>query len=149
MLRRWWERKFSLPWSDDRAQTLTLFELTKLYWEDVYANDPKMLLEAAKNERGDVIFEETGDPQIDKWEKEIAMGGTPDLTEGLSLVELAAMKREQAAVDHARAGMAALDAMSSDDGSPGSRAWALAAAMLPKGLGEGASPSLGPNDVLR
>lgn len=146
MLRRWWERKFSLPWSDERAQTLTLFELTKLYWEDQYANDPKALLNAAKNERGDIVFEETGDPQIDKWEKEIAMGGTPDLNEGLTLAELDALKREQAAMARAQAGIAALTA---DDGSPGSRAWQMAAAMVPSGLGEGVAPSLGPADVLR
>ena len=108
VLRRWWEGKFSLPWSDERAQSLTLFELTKLYWEDVYKNDSKALMEASKNERGEIVFEETGDPMIDKWEKEISLGVVPDLTEGLSRAELGAMEREQAAVARARAGMAAL-----------------------------------------
>lgn len=49
------------------------------FWEDYY-EDHK--LEARKDEDGEVRFE-TGDPYIDKWEKEIAMGLTPDLLEDL------------------------------------------------------------------
>lgn len=148
MLRRWWERKFSLPWSDERAQSLTLFELTKLYWEDIYTSDSKALMEAARNENGDVVFEETGDPLIDKWEKELAMGVKPDLTEGMTPEELDRMKAERMKVAHAEAGMAALFA-DEDGASPGSRAWKMAAANIPTGLGGGEAPSLSPDSVLR
>lgn len=147
-MRRWWERKFSLPWSDERAQSLTLFELTKLYWEDIYASDSKALMEASRNENGDVVFEETGDPLIDKWEKEIAMGAKPDLTEGLTQEELDRMRADQANAERAKAGMDALFA-DEDGASPGSRAWKMAAANIPTGLGGGDMPTLDPGSMLR
>ena len=147
-MRRWWERKFSLPWSDERAQSLTLFELTKLYWEDIYANDNKALMEAARNENGEIVFEETGDPLLDKWEKEIAMGVNPDLTEGLTPEQLERMKTEKQEHARAEAGMAKLFS-EEDASSPGSRAWKMAAANMPMGLGGGDAPSLGPGDMLR
>lgn len=49
------------------------------YWEDYYEEHK---LEAQRNEQGEVTFS-TGDPYIDKWEQELAMGLEPDLLEDL------------------------------------------------------------------
>jgi hypothetical protein len=56
-----------------------LFQLLTNFYEDYYS---KHKLESQKDETGQVILE-TGDPLIDKWEKELAMGLDPDVTEGL------------------------------------------------------------------
>lgn len=79
MLRRWWEEKYKVPWTHDAAQELTAFEMLVLFWEDYYTKNP---IEAKRTASGEVFFS-TGDPLIDKWEKEIAMGLEPDLQEGL------------------------------------------------------------------
>lgn len=36
-----------------------------------------------KGEDGEIVFTDTGDPLIDKWEAELAAGLMPDLTEGM------------------------------------------------------------------
>lgn len=41
-------------------------------------------MEARRGTNGQVTFQNTGDPLIDKWEREISAGLTPDLMEGLS-----------------------------------------------------------------
>jgi hypothetical protein len=61
-----------------------LFELLVERYEDLFEADPEALREASKNEDGELVFEETGDELIDKWERELALGLDPDLTEGLS-----------------------------------------------------------------
>jgi hypothetical protein len=51
-----------------------------MFWEDHYRRNP---VDARRTERGEVVYT-TGDPLIDKWERELEMGLEPDLTEGLS-----------------------------------------------------------------
>lgn len=53
------------------------------------------MLEAARGPDGEIHFEETGDPLIDKWEREIREGITPDLTEGLSKKALSQLEQER------------------------------------------------------
>lgn len=53
------------------------------YWEDILEDNPKGLREAAKDEFGELVYENTGDDFVDKWEQEIAQGLTPDLSEAL------------------------------------------------------------------
>lgn len=71
------------------------FELLVEYYEDLFASDPRASLQAVIGEDGEGTFEGTGDPLIDKWEKELAMGIDPDLSEGLSKEA-----REELAVKH-------------------------------------------------
>ena len=81
LLRHWAEEKYSLPWTHESIQCQTAFELLVRFWEDHYHKNP---LEAKRREDGEVMFE-TGDPFIDKWERELAAGVTPDLLEGLPI----------------------------------------------------------------
>jgi hypothetical protein len=80
ILRRWWEEKYQLPWNHEAAQELTIFELLIGFWEDHYNKNPM----AAKRTASGEVFFSTGDPLIDKWEREISMGLDPDLLEGKS-----------------------------------------------------------------
>ena len=58
-----------------------------MFWEDYYRKNP---IESRKTEDGKVVFANTGDALIDKWEKEMAEGLAPDLLEGLGPEERAA-----------------------------------------------------------
>lgn len=73
------EEKYHLPWTHECIQEQTLLELLVTYWEDYYEEHK---LEANRSADGEVTFS-TGDPYIDKWEQEIAMGLEPDLLEDL------------------------------------------------------------------
>ena len=53
------------------------------FWEDYYSKRP---VESKRLKDGKVMFK-TGDPFIDKWERELAAGLTPDLLEGLPIKE--------------------------------------------------------------
>jgi len=77
------EEKYKIPWTHEAIQNQTFIELLTNYWEDYYIEHP---LEAKKSPSGEVVFQ-TGDPLIDKWEQELAMGLNPDLTEGFSSEE--------------------------------------------------------------
>lgn len=59
---------------------MTLLELLTDFWEDYYQKNP---VDAKRLPSGEVMFQ-TGDPLLDKWERELASGLEPDLTEGLS-----------------------------------------------------------------
>jgi hypothetical protein len=89
-------RKYSLPWTHSLFQSATAFELLVEFYEDLFEKDPKAALEAGRNEDGEIIMDDTGDPLIDKWERELAMGLEPDLTEGLSDKERKRLAAEQA-----------------------------------------------------
>lgn len=65
------------------------------FYEDLFEDKPEEMLKAAKGDDGEVIFEETGDPLIDKWEQELAQGIIPDLTEGMSPEAVSQLKQEQ------------------------------------------------------
>jgi hypothetical protein len=84
LLRRWWTNKYKLPWTHEAFQSSTEFDLIVEFYEDLFEKDPNELLKAGKGEDGEIMFEETGDPLIDKWEQELAQGLMPDLTEGMS-----------------------------------------------------------------
>lgn len=84
------------------AQNSTIFELLTEFYEDLFEKDPKMMLEAARGEDGEIVFEETGDPLIDKWERELSQGITPDLTEGLSKRSLEQLEKERIKTEKAR-----------------------------------------------
>jgi len=91
MLRQWAEEKYHLPWTHESLQEQTLLDLLTAYWEDYYRENK---IEASRREDGEVAFE-TGDPYIDKWEKELAMGLEPDLLEGLPSWHREKITREQ------------------------------------------------------
>jgi len=79
-LRRWVERKYKIPWNHDCIQSQTEFELLTSFFEEYYE---KNKIEAHTDEKGNVLYA-TGDPLVDKWEKEISQGLNPDLQEGLA-----------------------------------------------------------------
>lgn len=81
MLRKWAEAKYSLPWTHESLQQLTLLELLVMFWEDYYRKNP---VETRRAADGRVIYSNTGDALIDKWEQELAMGLEPDLLEGVA-----------------------------------------------------------------
>lgn len=83
MLRRWWTKKYQLPWTHDAFQESSLFELLVERYEDLFEADPEALRDASRDEDGELVFDETGDELIDKWERELSLGLDPDLTEGL------------------------------------------------------------------
>jgi hypothetical protein len=60
---------------------MTTLELLTNFWEDQFHQDKSSL---RKTKSGEIIFRDTGDDLIDKWEKEFSMGLEPDLFEGLS-----------------------------------------------------------------
>lgn len=110
LLRRWWTKKYQLPWTHELFQESQSHELLIEFYEDLFENDPRAMLEAARDEEGEVVFEETGDPLIDKWEKELAQGITPDLTEGMSPVVLAKLNKKSAQQKRAKQLMNELEA---------------------------------------
>ncbi len=74
-----------------------MFDLLTERYEDLFEESPEALRDASRDEDGELVFEETGDDLIDKWERELNMGITPDLHEGLSkesLQELDAEKKK-------------------------------------------------------
>ena len=76
-IRIWWTRKYRRSPKSDEFQQYTIFEVLTEFWEDYYSDNPKEAL----RDGGRV---ETGDPVIDRWEKEIESGLEPDLSEGLT-----------------------------------------------------------------
>ena len=60
------------------------------FLEDVYENDPKAARQAIRDLDGEFTVE-TGDPIVDKWERAYARGEDPDLSEGLTPEEEAAL----------------------------------------------------------
>lgn len=107
-LRRWWVQKYKLPWTHEAAQELTWFELLTEWWEDYYDRNPKELRKRFADDDGEMYFSETGDDLIDKWERELAAGVTPDLEEGLHQEVKQGLKIERGSSKKAVKGMAAL-----------------------------------------
>lgn len=56
---------------------------------------PEALLGDAKGPDGEIVFTDTGDPLLDKWEEELAQGLTPDLEEGMSETAKEQLRRER------------------------------------------------------
>lgn len=74
-LARWWEQKFNLPSNHELFQSKTPFELLTDFWADYYWKNP---LESHRTEDGKIVFSNTGDPMIDRWEKMLSEDITPD-----------------------------------------------------------------------
>lgn len=138
MLRRWATRTFGLPWTHELIQSATRFELLSWYWEDLFVKEPRLMLEASKDERGEIVFDETGDPLLDKWESEIARGITPDLEEGLPPQEKERLRRERAQMRRGAEARAELlgGEGAGNESTPQARSWSLAARLASK-AGEG------------
>lgn len=101
-LRRWWTDKYKLPWTPSNVGDFTVLDLLTEFYEDLFEEDKQALYEASKNEDGELVFESTGDDLIDKWEREIAMGIEPDLTEGMAPDDRYALIEEQEAARKAK-----------------------------------------------
>lgn len=65
------------------------------YYEDVFEQDPKALQKLIESTQGVYTFGSTGDPLVDKWEREIALGLDPDLVEGLTDEQRRKLEEEQ------------------------------------------------------
>jgi uncharacterized protein YmfQ (DUF2313 family) len=83
-LRRWWVKKYNLPWTHEAAQCLSHFEILTEFYEDYFEGDKTALYKEVADESGHVVLPDTGDELIDKWERELAQGLTPDLEEGMT-----------------------------------------------------------------
>jgi len=102
MLRRWWTKKYQLPWTPKYIEGLTKFDLVVEFYEDLFDDDKGALLEASRGEDGEIMFESTGDPLIDKWERELAMGIDPDLNEGLGTQARRTLEQEKSKISRAK-----------------------------------------------
>ena len=107
LLRRWWVKKYKLPWTHECAQAATLEELLVEYYEDHYDEFPE---EARKemSDDGEFYFTDSGDALIDKWERELQKGLTPDLEEGLSNDTKENLKKEREHINKAKLAAQAL-----------------------------------------
>jgi hypothetical protein len=101
MLARWWSGKYSLPPNHPLYQSRTLGDLQREWWDDVLARQQELerqledddlnaegrrRLTTALAKLDDVLNprpegSSTGDPLIDKWEREWAEGKMPNLDE--------------------------------------------------------------------
>jgi hypothetical protein len=64
------------------------------YWEDFYDKNPEEHRKVLHPD-GKVVFDETGDNLLDKWEAEVAQGLVPDLEEGMSKEERERLRQER------------------------------------------------------
>ena len=94
ILRRWWVKKYKLPWTHECAQDSTIEDLLIEYYEDYFESFPDELRKE-RSVDGEFYFEELGDPLLDKWEEELRRGVTPDLEEGLSQEEKSKLRKER------------------------------------------------------
>ena len=77
-IRIWWTRKYQRSPNSEEFKSYTLFQLMTEFFEDYFEEKP----EAMKGL--DVPNSQFGDDVIDKWEREVEQGLTPDLLEDLS-----------------------------------------------------------------
>lgn len=101
-LRRWWTRKYHLPWSHPLAQQSTLFELEVEFWEDLFEEHPDEMLDVWKDADGNIAVPSIGDKLVDRWLNQMARGIDPDLEEGYSQEQRAANERDRARRRRAR-----------------------------------------------
>ena len=93
-LRRWWVRKYQLPWTHELAQASTYSDLLVEFYEDYYSDHPEEARKVSAKD-GEVVFTDTGDPLLDKWEEELSKGVIPDMEEGLSSEEKEKLRKER------------------------------------------------------
>ena len=79
LLRIWWTKKYQKSKNSPEYKAYSLFELLTEFFEDFYTDNKSALRELELPISG-----LTGDPMVDKWEKEIAQGLVPDLMEDLT-----------------------------------------------------------------
>jgi hypothetical protein len=60
------------------------------FWEDHYHNNP---IEAHRQSDGQIKFEDTGDPLIDKWEEQISVGENPNFMEAFTPEQFQSLQR--------------------------------------------------------
>ena len=113
LLRRWWVKKYKLPWTHELAQDALTEDLLVEYWEDYYEEHPHEAREHF-TKGGELYFEPTGDELIDKWEEEWAKGVIPDLEEGLSPQERERLRQERARARAAKVAAGALGDVNED-----------------------------------
>lgn len=101
VLRRWWVKKYKLPWTHRLAQEATYPDLLVEFYEDLYEERPQDARKAL-SKNGEFFFEGTGDPFIDKWEKELAAGLTPDLSEAYTPEHRKKWQKEKEALANAK-----------------------------------------------
>jgi hypothetical protein len=109
MLRRWWTDKYKLPWTPSNVGDFTTLDLLTEFYEDLFEKNKDALYDASRGEDGEIMFESTGDPLIDKWEREMSMGIEPDLDEGRSPESKASSEASKKLIDSARKKAAQLD----------------------------------------
>jgi len=88
-----------------------MFDLLTEVWEDFYEENPRAQLDMLRDENGEVVFSDTGDPLLDKWEQELAMGLEPDLSEGLSEEARKRLDKEREVAKKARKTAKELDGL--------------------------------------
>lgn len=115
-LRRWWTRKYQAPPTDPRYLAYTPEDLLLEFFEDYYADHPERRVERRTHEATGAQYAVTGDPLIDKWEREIAEGREPDLDEGVPPEEV---ERECSRLDAAAQASAEAEAFAGIDDSFG------------------------------
>ena len=87
-------RKYRLPPTSDEFLRCTPEEMLIEFFEDWYLDHPDRQARTEVHERTDVEYHVTGDPLVDRWEREIAEGKEPDLDEAVPEGE-----REQSSVE--------------------------------------------------
>ena len=97
-LKKWWSNKYNLPGNHPLFVGQTMAEIMTEWYEDLWAKKEEIERQLDSGEipfddRGPYMRQLTtineelgeadnaGDPVIDKWEREIAEGKVPDLTE--------------------------------------------------------------------
>ncbi len=90
LLRRWWVRKYALPPTSAEYLAYTVEELLVEFFEDYFERHPDQQIRREVHERSGHAYFVTGDPLVDRWERELAEGREPDLDEGLTAEQRAA-----------------------------------------------------------
>ena len=73
----WWTKKYQKSPLSPEFQSYTIFELVVEFFEDYYSENKSEMYEI------DDAFVSLGDPLIDKWEREVRAGLTPNIMEDL------------------------------------------------------------------
>lgn len=92
-LARWWSKKYKLPSNHELFEARTILEHVVDFYQDYYEENP---LESYRNKDGVVVFSNTGDALIDKWEAAIAEGKDIDLSEAFTDEQRADLKAKLA-----------------------------------------------------
>lgn len=96
-LKQWWVKKYKLPANHDLFQNQSAAELSLEMYEDMLLRKEEILeqLETASSKASNKLYEQLNsinavlgepvavqDELVDRWEREIEQGITPDLNEG-------------------------------------------------------------------